>query len=369
MIYLDNAATTKPFKQVTDVINRFYDELYFNPSSLYAPAYAVADEIEKTREFMQTYLGGGGKVYFTSCATESNTWVYNSGIKNKKGNVVVSMGEHASGYENAQTLISKGYDVRFVKLLSDGRIDESDFEKKVDANTAFVSVIHCSNETGAINDIQHLANIAKSISEKVLFHSDGVQALGKIPVNCNACGIDFYSMSAHKIGGAKGTGALWVRDGIRLNPLLPGGGQEKGFRSGTENAAGIAGFGEALKIHSRVDYDRIAELRQIMKNGLTKIVGVTVNESKNQSPYILSLSIEGIKSEILQRKLAEKGVLIGLGSACSSKLKKNRILSAMNRTMSHIEGSIRISFGASNINDDIKAATETIKETIQQLRG
>lgn len=368
MIYLDNAATTRVFDSVVKEMERYYSEEYFNPSALYSPAFEVVKKIAAARAYLCDKLGGGGKLYFTSCATESNAWVYNCGVKNKKGNILVSMGEHASGYENARALADKGFDVRFVKLCADGTVDISDYQSKLDENTTLASVIHCSNETGAINDIARLSRIAKQISPRCLFHSDGVQAFCKIDVNCEHAGIDLYSLSAHKIGGPKGIGALWVRDGIRIAPFIIGGGQEEGERSGTENVAAIMGFCQAAKDFSAVDGGQMFALRQRMKKALEDIKDAVFNEANEQSPYILSLSIAGIKAEVLQRKLADKGILIGLGSACSSRLKKNRVLSAMGRDMRQIEGNVRIGFGVCNLSDDMDSVAKTIKECVEELR-
>lgn len=367
MIYLDNAATTRPLDNVLQRMRTFYTQAYFNPSALYTPASRVADEIEKARAEICTELGGGGKVFFTSCATESNTWVFHSGVKNKKGNVVVSMGEHASVYENAQALLAKGIEVRFVRLTADGTVDIQDFLRKIDTNTTLVSVIHCSNETGAVNDLRILSKAVKNIAPRALFHSDGVQALGKIDVHCDDAGIDLYSMSAHKIGGVKGVGALWIRDGIRLQPLLLGGGQESGARSGTENVAGIVGFAEALQTYRHTDVETIRAMRTTVKQTLCDKCNVSVNESTQNSPFILSVSVPGVRAEILQRKLAEREILIGLGSACASRKKNNRVLEAMGRSMSHIEGSIRISFGIDNMQDDIGRAVNEIADCIQSF--
>lgn len=367
MIYLDNAATTKPFENVIQCMYPYYADAFFNPSALYVPAIRVADEIERARTYIENFLGGGGKLYFTSGATESNTWVYQCGVKNKKGNIVVSMGEHASGYENAQALLGKGQEVRYVRLQSDGTVDRADFLRKIDKDTTLVSVIHCSNETGAVNDLYFLSQAIKQIAPRALFHSDGVQALAKIPVNCRDSGVDLYSISAHKIGGVKGVGALWVRDGIHLQPLLKGGGQEAGARAGTENAAGIIGFAEALKTFSQIDVRQIERLRSAIKDALLCFGDVSINEAAYNSPYILSFSACGIRAEHLQRNLAEKEILIGLGSACSSRHKNNRVLAAMGRSMSHIEGSARISFGVSNLQDDINYVASVLTEGIKNL--
>ncbi len=369
MIYLDNAATTKPFDSVLQRMQVFAEESYFNPSALYAPAFAVAKELEQARQALLSALGGQGNLYFTSCATESNAWVFGSGIKNKKGNIVVSMGEHASVYENVQACIGKGLDVRFVRLQSDGRIDTEDFLQKIDAATTLVSIIHCSNETGAINNLKLLTYHARSIAKNVLIHSDGVQAFGKIPTNCTDLGVDLYSISAHKIGGPKGVGALWVRDKLHLAPLLRGGGQEGGTRSGTENTVGIIGFAQAAQCFSEIDRSRIAQLREALKEALCRQKGISCNEAEIQSPFVLSLSIEGIKAEILQRKLSECGILVGLGSACAARLKTNRVLNAMGRSAKQIEGSIRLSFGPHNANDDFTVICNALTDCIRQLRG
>ena len=368
MIYLDNAATTKPFENVIHRMHAFYADSYFNPSALYAPAARVATEIEKARAYIENALGGGGKLYFTSGATESNSWVYQCGVKNKKGNIVVSMGEHASGYENAQALSGKGQDVRYVRLQRDGTVDREDFLRKIDADTTLVSVIHCSNETGAVNDLPFLVRAVKKIAPRALFHSDGVQALAKIPVNCRNAGVDLYSISAHKIGGVKGVGALWVREGIRLQPLLKGGGQEGGARSGTENVAGIAGFAEALGSFMQVDTQAIGRWRDTIKSALLSVENVRINEAACNSPYILSFSVPGIRAEHLQRMLAEKDILIGLGSACSARHKNNRVLAAMGCDKSQIEGSARISFGAQNLQDDMHYVASVLTESIENLR-
>lgn len=368
MIYLDNAATTKPFKSVIQLANEYYSDEFYNPSALYLPAINVSAKLNEAREFINKAMGGGGRVIFTSCATESNTWVYSSGIKNKKGNIVVSMGEHASGYENAMTLHGK-YDVRFVKLLPNGNIDQTDLLNKIDENTTFVSVIHCSNETGAVNDLKSISQKIKSIAPNALFHSDGVQALGKMPVNCRNSGVDLYSISAHKIGGLKGIGGLWIKDGIKLNPLLSGGGQEFGARSGTENVAGIMCFCQALKEFTATHPQQIKQMRDHAISELSSIDNVVINECEEQSPYILSFSAIGTKAEIIQRMLCERGVLVGLGSACASKHKKNRVLSAMGRSMSVIESNLRISFAPENLNDDLKSAFAEIRNCINKFRG
>lgn len=369
MIFLDNASTTKICPAAYDVIKLVGEDLYYNPSALYGEALRVKNLIEGARRDIALLLGAdASEIYFTSCATESNNWAFERGIKNKKGNIVVSSSEHASVYEAAINQKSKGIDVRFASLNADGTVNEDDLFSKIDGSTSFVSIIHCSNETGAVNDIARLTKKIKQINPAILVHSDGVQAFIKCGAKIKELGVDMYSTSAHKIGGLKGCGALFIKKGINLAPFVSGGGQERGLRSGTENVPGILCFAEAAK-HYKAYYDRsrVKEMREYVIRELLPL-GVIVNGPEN-AEAILSVSVAGIKAEVLQHMLSDKGVLIGLGSACSSRARNNRVLSAIGRTPKEIEGSIRISFGIENNLDEVKAATELIKSDIVTLRG
>lgn len=366
MIFLDNASTARPCDAVFEIINK---SEYYNPSALYGEALKVKNSLESARKDIADIMGADkDEIYFTSCATESNNWAFNKGIKNKKGNIVVSSSEHASGYESAILQKSKGIEVRFVSLNSDGSINENDLESKIDENTCFASIIHCSNETGTYNDIAAISKKIKRINSKVIIHSDGVQSFAKKKFGLKDLGVDLYSVSAHKIGGLKGCGALFVRKGINLSPFIVGGGQERGLRSGTENVVGILSFAAAAKNFIKsFDRDKIIRIREYFIRELTPI-NVKVNGSQN-ADCILSLTIPGIKAEILQHMLSDKGILIGLGSACSSKTKNNRVLSAIGLTPKEIEGSIRISFGLDNTMNEAIEAVKIIKNDIITLRG
>ncbi len=368
MIFLDNASTTKPCATLSDIYN-LATEFYFNPSALYGEGLKTKNIIEEARKTIASLLGAErDEIYFTSCATESNNWAFERGIKNKKGNIVVSSSEHASGYECAMMQKSKGIDVRFAKLNSDGTIDEDDLFSKIDENTCFVSIIHCSNETGVLNDISKIAEKIKKIYPRTIVHSDGVQAFLKYNYNLKELGVDLYSISAHKIGGLKGIGALFIRRGLTIPPLLSGGGQERGLRSGTENVFGILSFAEAAKFYKQhYNRDLILQMRRYMAENLA-LLNVKIN-GNDSAHSILSITIPGIKAEILQHMLSDKKILIGLGSACSSRSRNNRVLSAIGLTPKEIEGSIRISFGIDNDLEQIIYATRIIKEEIVKLRG
>ncbi len=368
MIFLDNASTTRPCPAMPDIVNSV-SEMYYNPSALYGEALKVKNMLENARKEIAGFLGAEkNEIFFTSCATESNNWAYEKGIKNKKGNIVVSSSEHASGYESALVQKSKGIEVRFVALNKDGSVNEDDLFDKIDENTCFVSIIHCSNETGTLNDISKISHKIKELNPKIVIHSDGVQAFLKYNFGLKELGVDLYSVSAHKIGGFKGIGALFVRNGLNIAPFVVGGGQENGLRSGTENVAGILGFAEAAKYFSHnYNRDAIRQMRECLINELTPL-NVKIN-GNDKAESILSVTIPGIKAEILQHMLSDKGVLIGLGSACSSRSRNNRVLSAIGLNPKEIEGSIRLSLGLENNMEQIKEAAKLIKTDITTLRG
>ncbi|MCL2556625.1 MAG: cysteine desulfurase [Firmicutes bacterium] len=376
MIYFDNASTTKPFNSVIEEMNSFNSEYFFNPSALYKEGLAVNRIIDGAREVVANKLGvASEELYFTSSATEANNWALLNGIKNKKGNVVISQGEHASIFECGNLLRSRGIEVRWVTLKKDGTIDLNDLENKVDEYTALSSIIHVSNETGAINDIKLASNIIKNKNPNTLFHADGAAAFCKISNFNNIMRdinrvnwLDFYTISAHKVCGPKGIGALYINKNRTIAPLIVGGGQERGQRSGTENTAAIIGFAQAVKDFSLTSSNMIKEIHDYLKNSLMKC-GWMHNGSEINTGYILSLSNPKIKAEILMRLLSEEGVLIGLGSACANKLSQNRVLSALGATKTQIEGSIRLSFCPTNTIDEAKIALSKIIKLQKILEG
>ena len=370
-IYLDNAATTKPSKEAMTALRLYSDKMFYNPSASYAPALEVKREITQAAQTIADLLGAAkDEIIFTSCATESNNYAFECGIKNKKGNAVVSAAEHASVYESALRLKNKGIDVRFVRPGSDGIVHAEDVAAATDANTAFVSVIHCSNETGAINDIAAISEAIKKISPKAVVHSDGVQAFCKIPTNVNKLGTDLYSISAHKVGGLKGIGALYVKKGFNMQPFIVGGGQQKNRRSGTENVCGIIGFAESAKTYAAkaASFDG-NKLREIFINSLAGKIDFKVNGNADNSGYILSLSFRGLRGEIIAHVMEDRGVLIGLGSACSTHIRTNRVLGAIGVDRAYAEGSVRISFSPDNTADEVSFAANALVETVCELKS
>lgn len=372
MIFLDNASTTKVFSEAVEVMNRIYTQDYFNPSATYKGGREATAYMTTARETVAKYLGvKKEEIYFTSCATESNNWVLNNAFKNKKGNIVVSCGEHACVHETAKNLASKGLDVRFAPINEDGSVDISKLLSLVDDKTNLVSVIHVSNETGVINDLALISKKVKAKNPRTLIHSDGVQAFMKTNTNLPRLGIDFYSISGHKIGAPKGIGALYIKNGIHIAPYIYGGGQEKNMRSGTENVAGISALGVACEcFKSAYDEEKVNTNYNLLLSLVREIDGVEIigNTDKN-SKLIACISISGVRAETLQSVVADSGVYIGRGSACSSAHNGNRVLSAMNVSDVKISGAIRISLSPLTEKEEIITAITILKDNINKLRG
>lgn len=349
--YLDNAATTQVFDEEFDLMKQNNTENFFNPSASYMPAIIVKKILNNSREKITKLLGGQhGKLLFTSSATESNNTVF-EGVHLRKGQVVlISAGEHPSVYYAAHRLEQKGIIVKEIPLDETGKVDMAKFEEMLTNDVALISVIHVSNETGAINDVKALCEIAKLKIKNVIFHSDGVQAFGKINVNLRELGVDLYTISAHKIYAPRGIAGLWINKGIVVDPLLVGGGQEEGLRSSTENVSGSLAFAYAAeKVCGNIDDNskKVINLKNdlIFKLKNSKIANFLQINSKNEnSPYVLSLTFKGIKGEVLVHALEGDGILISTGSACSAKKAGNRILSAMGISKDDVVGSVRISF-------------------------
>ena len=372
MIYLDNAATTKPSKYALETADKFNNECFYNPSALYQGGIDNSKEIKLSKDKLLKHLGVDNKnfeVIYTSCGSESDNMAIF--CCKKRGVFVTSKGEHSAVYKSFNELKQKGLTVEFIDLNVDGSINEEKLLEYVKNNKVdFVSIVHVNNETGAINDINKLARLIKSIDKNIVFHSDGVQAFGKIPYIISN-DVDLYSISAHKVNGLKGVGALIKKRSLNVSPLIFGGGQENGFRSGTENIFGIKVFEYASETHYNnltKNYDLVGEYNKYLRQNLDKEI-FTIISSENASPYILSVSAKGLRGEVLMHSLEEFGIIVGNGSACSSKNRYSRVLEACGYKKEHLDGVLRISFSVENSFDEIKFATEKINLVAQKLKG
>lgn len=372
MIYFDNAATTKPSASAIEKAQRFIKEDFFNPSALYRGGLSSAKEITEARNSILKNLGLNSSKYeviFTSCGTESdNQAVFGSA---KKGVYVTDKGEHSAIYKSFSELIRQKKEVYFVGLNSDGSVNTEElFDYVKTHETGFVSVLHVNNETGAINDVSYIANELKRINPSLIFHVDGVQSYGKIPFVFSE-NIDLFSISAHKINALKGTGALIKKRNVHISPLVFGGGQENGLRSGTENVFGIKVFqyaGEEHYKNIRENYQKVRQINAYVRENLDKNLFITISD-KNASPYILSVSVKGLRGEVVMHALEDSGIIVGNGSACSSRNRHSRVLEACGYKSDVLDGVIRISFSRNSTMQEAKEFTEQINGVVKKLKG
>ena len=370
MIYLDNAATTQMFEKGVDVYKKYACQSFYNPSAGYNHANDIAKDLNSVRDAIKRKLGVNGSMIFTGGATESNNLAIMGSKRNGKWEYVFSEGEHPSVYNVAKELANAGHIVHFVKLQKNGQIDYFELEKVLNDRTRLISIMHVSNETGAINDLKIISAIRKQLAPKALLHVDGVQAFCKIDgFTIEGLGVDFYTISAHKFHGPKGVGALYVRDINTLKPIVYGGGQESGYRSGTENVAGIMAMGYAVNnIDVYNNFQHVAKLNSIMCQILSQDARVHIQNYVLSSPYILNAWFEGVNAETLVRALGDEGVLIGKGSACSTKKSGNRILESVGFGLDVIKSHVRISFSELNTEEEIKQAGKIILSVYNDIR-
>ena len=363
MIYLDNAATTKLCPSAWEALKFYSCTDFFNPSASYRYGLFNAEKIENAKDEIRNILNmeKDDKIVFCSCATEANNTVILSHANKQAKQMIFSMGEHPSVFNVAKNLLEQGFDVKFVGLQKNGEVDYEELETLLQYETTFVSIMAVSNETGAINDLARIRNLIDKFQPQAKFHSDIVQAFGKIDIDFEV--LDYATISAHKIYGPKGIGALCMKNGSKLKPLLLGGGQEGGLRSGTENIASIMAFYEACKqIDIKRDYAHVLSLRKAL---IQELKDVKFEINGNGSPYVLSLSFDGIRGETLMNMCQDKDVIFGLGSACSSKKVGNRVLDEMKQK--NIIGSIRISFSRDTSIDEVIEAGKIVNEQAKKL--
>lgn len=371
MIYLDNAATTKPDEECVKSAEKYLLSEYFNPSALYAEGYNLHLDLKNTRSRILSHIADDNNfsLIFTSCGTEAdNHAIFGGG---KRGNVVTTLGEHSAVISAVNELKQRGTEVRLAKLNNDGSVNVEHLLSLVDGKTSLVSVIHVNNETGAINDINAISERVKRINKYALFHSDGVQAFGKIKFKLSKK-IDLYSISAHKIGGIKGCGALIKRKDLIIKPYIYGGGQEFGLRSGTENVFGIKCFEYAAqKRYNSFDFyfEKVKKLNGLLKEKLDKNLFEIVS-TESGSPYILTVCALGIRGETILHEVDDKGLIIGTGSACSSNEKKrySRVILACGIDEHRADGILRISFSPDNKEQEIVRAAEILNTTVKNRR-
>ncbi len=368
MIYLDNAATTKPSEQSVSAIMNILSNNFGNPSSLHRLGVEAEREVTKARKIIAAALVADPEcVYFTSGATESNNLAINGIAENygkRRKKIITTAIEHPSITEPIKCLEELGFEVVRIQPDPNGEIEYESIISQVDDRTCMVSCMLVNNETGAVLPIKKAFTYIKRNFPEVITHCDAVQAFMKIPFKANQLFADVISISAHKINGPKGVGAIYIKKGIRIAPQMNGGGQEKKIRSGTESVPLIAGFGAAVEekiqtVSQRLDY--VQELKSYFLEVVDVLKGITIISSPDASPYIVNFAVEGIKSETMLHYLESRDIFVSSGSACS-KGKKSEVLKAFNVNEKLLDFSIRISFSDKNTKEEIDALIEAIAD-------
>ncbi|WP_343002952.1 cysteine desulfurase family protein [Intestinibacter bartlettii] len=375
-IYLDNSATTKPYQEVVDKMVLALTTQYGNPSSIYKKGIEVEREIKEIRRNIARSLGAKEtEIYFTSGGTECNNTIIRSVAnlnKKTKNHIISTVIEHPSVLNTLKDLEADGFEVTYLPVGKDGKISLEDLKNAIKKETILVSVMHVNNEIGTIQPVEEIGKYLKSLDEKVYFHVDGVQSYAKIKFRPSRYNIDFMSVSGHKLHGPKGIGFMYVKENNRIKPLLTGGGQEIGIRSGTENVPGIYGIGEAVRILNQDlegTIDKIRGLRDLLKEEiLANIDNVKINSPEDGVCHVLNVSFRGVRGEVLLHYLEQKEIYVSTGSACSSKKKGSHVLNAIGLTPDEIEGAIRFSLSDLNTKEEIIKTVEVLKESVSDLR-
>ncbi|MCP4110377.1 MAG: cysteine desulfurase NifS [Desulfobacteraceae bacterium] len=375
VIYLDNNATTQVAPEVKEEMLPYLTELYGNPSSMYSFAGQIACNIEESRSKVASLLGAlPEEIIFTSCGTESDSTAIRAAVASDpaKKHIITTRVEHPAVKNLGEYLSENGYRVTFVPVDSKGRLDLDYFNKSLTDDTAVVSMMWANNETGVIFPIQEIAGI---LNERgIVFHTDAVQAVGKVPTDVSKIGVDMLSISGHKLHAPKGVGVLYVRKGTKFSPFMIGGHQEHGRRGGTENVASIIAMGKACELagtHMDEENTRVKQLRDKLENELLKrIPNASVNgDTENRLPNTTSIGFEYVEGESILLLMDEFGICASSGSACTSgSLEPSHVLRAMGVPFTSAHGSIRFSLSIYNTEDETDLVIEKLPPIIEKLR-
>lgn len=372
-VYMDNAATTRVDEKVLAEMLPYFSEKYGNASSPHSLGSAARDALEEARERVASSMNAkSDEIVFTSGGTESdNLAIIGVARKKGKGHIIASSIEHPAVLNTCEYLEKNGFSVSYVPVTKEGVVKLDALEEAIRPDTILITVMHANNEIGTIQPIREIARIAKE--RGILVHTDAVQSFGKIETDVNKLGVDLLSLSSHKIHGPKGIGALFVKKGTPISPIVYGGGHEKGLRSGTENVAGIVGLGAAAKMaeENMKENERIERMRDRLIDGILRIEDSRLNGArKPRLPNNVNVSFKFIEGEGLVLMLDAEGICASTASACSSKtLKPSHVLMALGLSPEDAHGSLRLSLSKYNTESDVKKVLEALPKIIESLRS
>ncbi len=377
MKYFDYAATTPPYPEVVRAMAEMMQQHYGNPSSLHRYGEEADRLLRRAREVSAGVLGvQPGEIVWTSGATESNNLAIKGAAMRRgrtSGHIVTTAIEHASVYEACRQLEQLGFEVTYVDAEPDGTVTLERIRAAFREDTILCSIMHVNSETGAVQPVMEIARWIKKHHPRTWVHVDGVQGFGKLaPLRLAEGSIDLYSLSAHKLRGPRGTGLLYVKQGVELMPLLAGGGQENGYRSGTENVAGIAGMTKALRLaaqHQTTQQQHLRLLSDQLREQIRAIPGLIVTEVAEAAPHIVHFTYPGMKAEVVLHSLEQQGMLVSTQSACASRrAKPSRVLRSMGMDKEQAMSGIRISLGDEHTAEDITELVAALRHTVEALR-
>ena len=372
MIYLDNSATTKPCKKAVEYLNIALQENWGNPSSLHILGMNAEDTVIASRKAVAKNLNAKeNEIIFTSCGSEANNMAFMSALyrKNRGNRIITTTIEHPSVLEAAKRMETLGFEVIYLKPSPNGVISLDDLKSALNEKTLLVSIMLVNNEIGSIQPIEEAAKLTKQLSPFAYFHTDAVQAFGKMPINAQKLGIDMLTASGHKIHAPKGIGFLYKNQKCHIAPFIVGGGQESGMRSGTESVPLIASLHGAIEEleNPQSSLLKMRELYNYAKEKLTKDGDVIINSFDNGLPYILNISIPGYRSETMLHFLENKGIFVSSGSACA-KGSTSYVLKEIGASEKLQDSMLRISFASTTSKDDIDKLCEALTLAKKQIR-
>lgn len=371
---MDNSATTRPYKEVIDEMVYVMENYYGNPSSAYSIGVKAEKKCNDARNIIAKSINASKEeIIFTSGGSESNNFLIKGFVKGE-GHIITTKIEHPSVMNTCMQLESEGIRVTYLDVDARGKVDVQALENIINKDTQIVSIMHVNNEIGVIQDIEKIGKIIKEKSGRIKFHVDAVQSYGKLNIDVHKCNIDLLSASGHKIHGPRGIGFAYVRKGLVPKALIEGGGQEKNYRSGTENLPAICGMAKASeKIYKNIkdNYKNVEAIKKYFINKLKNIKDIRINSeiADDYLPHILNVSFKGVRAEVLLHYLEEYKIYVSNGSACSAKRHKmSHVLKSIGLSNTEIEGAIRFSFNEYNSFDEVDYTIEKLNNGLQMLR-